>query len=94
MQKTIRTLRLKSEYYSKRVEQLATNDIQNNEIRQLIDEITSSDDGQKQINEIYSEADNVRCICNCVVSSNWFLIMYKSRVIRVCKSRMIIGNGI
>ena len=45
MRRTIKTLQLKSDYYSKRVERLVANDIQNMEIGTLVDTIVSSQDG-------------------------------------------------
>ena len=58
MRKTIRTLQLRSDYYSKRTERLATNDVQNMEIGKLVDTIVNSQDGQQRLAEVFSDADH------------------------------------
>lgn len=60
MRKTIRALQLKSDDYSKRIERLVANDVQNMEIEKLVDTIINSQDGQQRLAEVFSEAHNVK----------------------------------
>ena len=71
MRKTIRTLQLRSDYYSKRIERLATNDVQNMEIRKLVDTIVNSQDGQQRLAEVFSEADHANKGMGNVLKEIW-----------------------
>ena len=71
MRKTIRTPQLRSDYYSKRIERLATNDVQNMEIGKLVDTIVNSQDGQQRLAEVFSEADHANKGMGNVLKEIW-----------------------
>ncbi len=60
MRKTIKSLQFKAEYYSKKVERLSTNEVQNEEIGKLVDLIANSEDGRHQLTQICREANGIR----------------------------------
>ena len=71
MSKTIKSLQFKAKYYSAKVERLSTNEFQNEEIGKLVDSIINSEDGCRQLNEIFSEADGVNTELGDVVKEIW-----------------------
>ena len=71
MRATIHNLHSKVEYFSKRIDRLSANDVQNNEIGHLVNSICDSSDGNKKLNEIFAEADSVCHGLGCAVKKIW-----------------------
>ena len=71
MRKTIITLQLKTNYYSKRIERLIANEEQNKEIGELVDLICKSQDGNEELSEIFSEADSMKNGLGQVLKEIW-----------------------
>lgn len=65
MGKAIKNLQCKTEYYSGKIERLSPNEVQNEEIRELVNAIISSDNGRQKIAEIHVYAE-----ANCAENGN------------------------
>ena len=71
MRKTIKHLQFKAEYYLRKVEQLSADEVQNEEIGKLVDSIVDSQDGHRQLVEIFTEADGVTAGLGDVIKEIW-----------------------
>lgn len=71
MRKTARSLKFAANYYSLKVEKTSINEIQNQEVGQLIDSIVISEEGQRHLQQIISEANDVTSGLGNVVEEVW-----------------------